>query len=157
MYLNENPTEGPVRPEVREKVTGAISATFPPEFINRIDDIILYRSLSRSDIGRIVDANGKKIQLAVDAQACEWLAAAGYSPSYGARPMARLIQTEILNPLSKLLLQGRVRDGEQARVTADLRKNRLVVLPNHEQDVTMPGDSDDEDDDGMDLDVEELD
>lgn len=72
--------------------------------------------------------------------------------------MARLIQTEILNPLSKLLLQGRVRDGEQARVTADLRKNRLVVLPNHEQDVSMTGDSEDEvDDDGMDLDVEELD
>jgi ATP-dependent Clp protease ATP-binding subunit ClpA len=153
---------------VREKVNGAISAVFPPEFINRIDDIILYRSLSRSDISRIVtvrlaevqkrlDANGKKIQLDVDQAACDWLAAAGYSPSYGARPMARLIQTEILNPMSKLLLQGRVRDGEQARVTADLRKNRLVVLPNHEQDVTMPGDSDDDEDDGMDVDVEELD
>lgn len=153
---------------MREKVNGAISAVFPPEFINRIDDIILYRSLSRSDISRIVtvrlaevqkrlDANGKKIQLDVDQAACDWLAAAGYSPSYGARPMARLIQTEILNPMSKLLLQGRVRDGEQARVTADLRKNRLVVLPNHEQDVTMPGDSDDDEDDGMDVDVEELD
>jgi ATP-dependent Clp protease ATP-binding subunit ClpB len=60
----------------------------------------------------------------------DWLASAGYSPTYGARPMARLIQTEILNPLSKLLLQSRIRDGEVARVGADLRKNRLVIIPN---------------------------
>lgn len=148
----------------------AISAVFPPEFINRIDDIILYRSLSRKDIKRIVglrlkdvqkrlDDNGKKIHLDVDEPSTEWLAHAGYSPSYGARPMARLIQTEILNPLSKLLLQGRVREGENARVTVDLRKNRLVVLPNHDQDVVVPGDedSDYDSDDGMDVDVEELD
>lgn len=76
--------------------------------------------------------------------------------TYGARPMARLIQTEILNPLSRLLLQGRVRDGEIAHVTVDLRKNRLVVIPNHEPDVTQPDDSEDEDD-SMDIEVEEMD
>jgi ATP-dependent Clp protease ATP-binding subunit ClpA len=146
---------------------GAISATFPPEFLNRIDDIILYRSLSRSDIRRVVDVrlkevqkrlvdNGRKVVLRVDDVAQDWLASAGYSPSYGARPMARLIQSEILNPLSKLLLQARVRDGEEVHVTADLRKNRLVVIPNHEQDVSMPGDSEDEDD-SMDVEVEDLD
>jgi ATP-dependent Clp protease ATP-binding subunit ClpB len=167
-YLNENPSEGAVLPAIREKVMGSIQATFAPEFLNRIDDIILYRSLSRSDIRRVVDIrlkeiqkrlddNGRKIHLLVDETAQDWLAAAGYSPSYGARPMARLIQTEILNPLSRLLLQARVRDGEEVRVTADLRKNRLVVLPNHEQDVSMTGDSEDEDDDEMDLDVEPLD
>nr|ODN88259.1 heat shock protein [Cryptococcus depauperatus CBS 7841] len=166
-YLNENPTEGPVHPEVREKVNFAISKTFPPEFINRIDDIILYRSLSRADIRKVVDVrlreiqqrlqdNNRKIKLDVDESACEWLAQAGYSLTYGARPMARLIQTEILNPLSRLLLQARVRDGEIARVTADLRKNRLVVVPNHEPDVTQPDDSDDEDD-LMDIEVEEVD
>lgn len=166
-YLNENPSEGAVLPEVRQNVMGAISATFPPEFLNRIDDIILYRSLSRSDIRRVVDVrlkevqkrlvdNGRKVLLRVDDVAQDWLASAGYSPSYGARPMARLIQSEILNPLSKLLLQARVRDGEEVHVTADLRKNRLVVIPNHEQDVSMPGDSEDEDD-SMDVEVEELD
>ena len=140
-YLNENPSEGPVRPEVREKVNQAIAATFPPEFINRIDEIILYRSLSRSDIRKVVDVrlkeiqkrlddNGRKVHLAVDESGKDWLGSAGYSPTYGARPMARLIQTEILNPLSKLLLQGRVRDGETAHVTADQRRNRLVVMPN---------------------------
>lgn len=166
-YLNENPSEGAVLPTIREKVMGAIRATFPPEFLNRIDDIILYRSLSRSDIKRVVDVrlkevqkrlddNGRKIILRVDEVAQEWLASAGYSPMYGARPMARLIQSEILNPLSKLLLQARVRDGEDVKITADLRKNRLVVIPNHEQDVSLPGDSEDEDD-MMDVEVDELD
>jgi len=97
--------------------------SFSHEFLNRIDEIILYRSLSRSDIRKVVevrlrevqkrlDDNNRKIKLAVDGQAMDWLGSAGYSPSYGARPMARLIQTEILNPLSKLVLQNRVRDGE---------------------------------------------
>jgi len=167
-YLNENPSEGPVQPDVRQKVMSAISATFPPEFINRIDDIILYRSLSKSDIRKVVevrlrelqkrfDDNNRKLKLAVDQQSMDWLGSAGYSPSYGARPMARLIQTEILNPLSKLLLQNRIRDGETAHVTADLRRNRLVVVPNHEQDVSYPDDSEDEDDDAMDIEVEEMD
>ncbi|OCF36782.1 heat shock protein [Kwoniella heveanensis CBS 569] len=168
VYLNENPSEGAVAPEIRAKVNGAIAQTFPPEFINRIDDIILYRSLSRSDIRKVVDVrlkeiqkrlddNNKKIKLAVDDPACEWLAQAGYSPSYGARPMARLIQTEILNPLSRLLLQSRVREGETVHITADVRKNRLVVIPNHEIDVSQPDDSDLEDDDSMDIEVEEMD
>jgi ATP-dependent Clp protease ATP-binding subunit ClpB len=166
-FLNDNPTDGgAVKGEVKGQVMNAIQATFPPEFLNRIDDIILYRSLSRNDIVKIVDVrlaeiqkrlddNGKKIKLVLDDHAKEWLAQAGYSPTYGARPMARLIQTEVLNPLSKLLLQARVREGEKAHVTADFKKNRLVVIPNHEMDVTMPDDSDD--DDGMDIEVEEMD
>lgn len=167
-FLNENLTEGgAVKGEVRTKVMGAIGSAFPPEFINRIDDIILYRTLSRGDIVKIVDVrlaeiqrrlddNGRKIKLVLDDHAKEWLAQAGYSPSYGARPMSRLIQTEVLNPLSKLLLQARVRDGESAHVTADFKKNRLVVMPNHDVDVSMPDDSDDEED-GMDIEVEEMD
>jgi ATP-dependent Clp protease ATP-binding subunit ClpA len=170
VYLNENPKEGPVAPEVREKVMGAIRQTFPPEFINRIDEIILYRSLSRNDMRRIVnvrlgevqqrlDVNNRKVKIAADDSAREWLANAGYSPSYGARPLARLIQTEILNPLSKLLLQGRIRDGEEANITTDHVRNRLVVVPNHEADVALPeGEEDsDLDDDLMDVEVEELD
>lgn len=166
-FLNENPSEGAVKGEVKAKVMNAIQATFPPEFLNRIDDIILYRSLSRGDIVKIVDVrlaeiqkrlddNGKKIKLVLDDHAKEWLAQAGYSPSYGARPMSRLIQTEVLNPLSKLLLQSRVREGEKAHVTADFKKNRLVVIPNHDVDVTMPDESDD-DNDSMDIEIEEMD
>lgn len=124
--------------------------------------------MSKSDIRKVVevrlrelqkrfDDNNRKLKLAVDQQSMDWLGSAGYSPSYGARPMARLIQTEILNPLSKLLLQNRIRDGETAHVTADLRRNRLVVVPNHEPDVSYPDDSEDEDDDAMDIEVEEMD
>ncbi|ORX36608.1 putative heat shock protein [Kockovaella imperatae] len=170
VFLNENPSEGPIKKDVREKVMGAIQATFPPEFLNRLSDVILYRSLSRKDLHHIVDLrlaevqkrldnNNKKIKLEVDEPGKEWLGAAGYSPTYGARPMARLIQTEVLNPLSKLILQGRVREVETAHVTADLRRNRLVCIPNHEQDVTHP----DEDDSDMDMEenddieVEEMD
>lgn len=168
VYLNEAPHEGPVDPKVREKVMGAIAQTFPPEFINRIDEIILYRSLSRADMKKVVqvrlrevqkrlDDNNKKIHLKVDESAQEWLANAGYSPSYGARPLGRLIQAEILNPLSRLLLQGRIRDGETANVTTDHVKNRLVVVANHAADVSAPDDSDIDDDDLMDVEVEEVD
>lgn len=90
VYLNENPTEGAVQPEVREKVMKAISATFPPEFLNRIDDIILYRSLSRKDIKKVVEVrlkeiqarlegNGRKVHLSLDDAAIDWLGSAGYS------------------------------------------------------------------------------
>ena len=116
--------------------------------------------MSRGDIRKVVevrlrevqkrfDDNNRKIKLVVDGPAMDWLGSAGYSPSYGARPMARLIQTEILNALSKLLLQNRIREGEAANVTADLRRNRLVV--------SQPDDSMDEDEDGMDIEVEDID
>lgn len=124
--------------------------------------------MSRGDIRKVVevrlrevqkrfDDNNRKIKLVVDGPAMDWLGSAGYSPSYGARPMARLIQTEILNALSKLLLQNRIREGEAANVTADLRRNRLVVIPNHDPDVSQPDDSMDEDEDGMDIEVEDID
>ncbi|CAK9782600.1 putative heat shock protein [Cutaneotrichosporon oleaginosum] len=167
-YLNENPSEGAVPKATRDKVMGAIQATFPPEFINRIDEIIMYRSLSRADMRRVVavrlreiqerlDVNNKKIRVVCDDSALEWLANAGYSPMYGARPLGRLIQHEILNPLSKLILQGRVRDGEDAHVTTDHVKNRLVVVPNHDN-VEHPDDDDfSDDDDPMDVEIEEVD
>lgn len=168
-YLNDDAHEGPVRPETRDKVMDAIRATFPPEFINRIDEIILYRSLSRADMKKIVkvrldevqqrlEANNRKVKIEPDEGALDWLANAGYSPSYGARPLARLIQSEILNPLSKYLLQGRIRDGEVAHITCDNVKNRLVVVPNHDSQVELPdGEEEDYDSDPMDVEVDEVD
>ncbi|KAI5451442.1 hypothetical protein NCC49_001748 [Naganishia albida] len=163
--------EGDLTPEVKEQVNGAIQRHFPPEFINRLDQIIFYRALSRADIHKIVSIrlneiqerikkNGKKIKLAVDEPAIDWLAAAGYSPIYGARPLARTIQQEILNPLSRMILQNRIRDRETARITTDAQRNRIVVIPNHEPEVEM--DEDDEmdsveDTDDDDMVVEEMD
>lgn len=82
----------------------------------------------------------------------------GYSPSYGARPINRAIQSELLNPLSILLLSGRVLDNETVKVRFDGPHNRLVVIPNHEGTSGMDVDQDDDDDDDdYDIEIEEMD
>ncbi|GJJ09496.1 hypothetical protein Clacol_003719 [Clathrus columnatus] len=163
VYLNDM-AEGPIKPETRRLVMGAIQAHFPPEYINRIDEIILFRALSRKDVMKIVDVRLKEIQQRLDARKMKlrldnevkaFLGSAGYSPAYGARPLNRTIQSELLNPLSTLILEDRVRDGETIRVQFDGPHNRLVILPNHEGTglgvETMDVDPDDEPD------IEEMD
>jgi ATP-dependent Clp protease ATP-binding subunit ClpB len=100
-----------------------------------------------AEVQKRLHDNGRKIAIKVDEAAKDWLASAGYNPAYGARPLNRTIQSEILNPLSKMIIEERVRDGEVAYVTADLRANRIVVEPNHESTVNMNGDDDDDDTD----------
>lgn len=74
----------------------------------------------------------KKITLELDLPAKQYLASIGYSPVYGARPLNRAMSTELLNPLSLMILQERIRDGEVCRVTFDGPQNRLVIRPNHD-------------------------
>jgi len=150
-YLNEaaSGSDGPVPTAVKQNVLGSIQSHFPPEFINRIDEIIVFRPLGHGSVGKIVQLrlqevqerlNERKIVLDVDERAREYLAARGYSPTYGARPLARAIQSELLNPLSMLILGERVRNGETVRVAFDAPHNRLVVVPNHEgtgEDIDM--------------------
>jgi ATP-dependent Clp protease ATP-binding subunit ClpB len=76
--------------------------------------------------------SNRKCVLEVDGEAREYLASIGYSPIYGARPLNRAIQSELLNPLSVLLLSEQIRDGELVRVRFDGPHNRLVIIPNHE-------------------------
>ena len=111
-----------VRGEVMQIVRGA----FRPEFLNRLDEILIFRRLSRADMKGIVDIQldrlqkllaDRKIVLAVDAAARAWLAEAGYDPVYGARPLKRVIQRSLQNPLAELILAGRVSDGETVDVT----------------------------------------
>jgi ATP-dependent Clp protease ATP-binding subunit ClpB len=99
------------------------------------------RTLSRKSMGKIVDMrlkevlerlSSRKIVLDVDSGARQYLASVGYSPTYGARPLNRAIQSELLNPLSVILLSEQVRDGEVVRVRFDGPHNRLVIVPNHE-------------------------
>jgi len=140
-YLNElGDTSGAVPATTRELVMGAIRGHFPPEFINRIDDIVIFRTLSIDNVASIVDIrlrevqqrlSTKKITLHLDKEAKQYLASIGYSPIYGARPLNRAIQHELLNPLSMLLLEERIRDGEKCLVTFDGPHNRLVIHPNH--------------------------
>jgi ATP-dependent Clp protease ATP-binding subunit ClpB len=111
----------------REAVMEAVRAAFRPEFLNRLDEILLFRRLSRDDMKGIVAIQlerlkkllaERKIDLEVDAAASAWLANAGYDPVYGARPLKRVIQRELQNPLAQQILEGRVPDGSTVRVTA---------------------------------------
>lgn len=153
-YLNEA-GEGAISEPTKQLVNGAISAHFPPEFINRLDSIVIFHKLAREDVRKIVDirlrevqqrliTNGRKIKIELDDPAKDFLGSVGYHPQYGARPLQRAIQNELLNPLSLLLLRNQVRDGETVKVTFDQHRNILHVVPNHEPPDGMAVDEDED-------------
>ncbi|KAF8213055.1 P-loop containing nucleoside triphosphate hydrolase protein [Mycena galopus ATCC 62051] len=154
--------EGTVDAATKTQVMGAIQMHFPPEFINRVDSVVIFRALSRKNVLKIVDIRLKeveerladrKITLDVDADSKTYLVSVGWSPQYGARPLNRAIQTELLHPLSMMILSDRVREGEVVKVQFDGPRNRLVIVPNHEGVDAM--DVDDYEDD--DIEIEEMD
>jgi ATP-dependent Clp protease ATP-binding subunit ClpB len=111
-------------------VMGAVRAHFRPEFLNRLDEIILFHRLNRGDMDRIVDIQiarlqkllaDRKIEIALDNKAREWLAQAGYDPVYGARPLKRVIQRRLQDPLAEMLLEGRIADGSSVKASAGKR------------------------------------
>ncbi len=111
----------------REAVMDAVRAAFRPEFLNRLDEILLFRRLSRQDMRGVVEIQlarlkrllaDRKIAIEVDAAASSWLATAGYDPVYGARPLKRVIQRELQNPLAQQILEGRIPDGASVHVGA---------------------------------------
>ena len=111
--------------EKRESVLAAVRASFKPEFLNRLDEIVIFDALSKDDLAHIVDLQlgllekrlaARRIGIEVTDAAREWLADTGYDPAYGARPLRRLIQTAIGDPLARLLLAGEVVDGATVRV-----------------------------------------
>jgi ATP-dependent Clp protease ATP-binding subunit ClpB len=119
-------SEGTDVGEARDAVMEAVRQAFRPEFLNRLDEILLFRRLSREDMTGIVDIQLRRLQrlladrkltLELDDAAKRWLADAGYDPVYGARPLKRVIQRELQNPLALELLEGRIRDGDRVRVT----------------------------------------
>jgi ATP-dependent Clp protease ATP-binding subunit ClpB len=114
--------------QVREAVTQELRLHFKPEFLNRIDDIVVFHQLSREQISEIIDVqlerlramlNERNITLVLDDSARQLLAREGYDPQYGARPLKRAIQTLIQNPLSMKLLRGEIAPGERVNVSAD--------------------------------------
>jgi len=118
----------------RAQALAAVRAHFRPEFLNRLDEIILFHRLSRADMDQIVDIQtahlqkllaDRKIEIVLDVKAREWLASAGYDPVYGARPLKRVIQRSLQNPLAQLLLQGKIADG--AKVTVGAGKRGLTI------------------------------
>jgi ATP-dependent Clp protease ATP-binding subunit ClpB len=124
-YLVSQP-EGQDIEAVREPVMAELRARFRPEFLNRVDEIILFHRLKREHMGAIVDIQMKrlarllddrKIVLDLDPRAREWLAAKGYDPAYGARPLKRVIQKEVQDPLAEMILAGEIKDGEKVAVS----------------------------------------
>jgi ATP-dependent Clp protease ATP-binding subunit ClpB len=111
---------------VEALVMARVREHFRPEFLNRLDEIVLFRRLQRADMGTIVTIQlrhleallaDRNIHLELDQSAKDWLAEAGYDPVYGARPLKRVIQRNLQNPLAGLILEGTVKDGENVPVT----------------------------------------
>ncbi|KIY02478.1 hsp98-like protein [Fonsecaea multimorphosa CBS 102226] len=163
-YLSRNTApDGKIDPTTKELVMNALRNYFLPEFLNRISSIVIFNRLTRREIRKIVDlrlheiqkrleSNDKKITINASDEVKDYLGAAGYSPAYGARPLQRLIEKEILNRLAVLILRGAIKDGETANVV--LEDGRVVVLPNH-SDSEMEEDEDMFDDDDAMLELED--
>jgi ATP-dependent Clp protease ATP-binding subunit ClpB len=121
-----NQTEGHDSDEVREEVMGVVRSHFRPEFLNRVDEIILFHRLKRDQMGAIVDIQMKrldalladrKIILDLKDDARTWLAEKGYDPAYGARPLKRVIQKNVQDSLAELILSGAVKDGDHVPIS----------------------------------------
>ncbi len=119
--------EGEDSEAVRDQVMAVVRANFRPEFLNRIDEILLFHRLRREDMGRIVDIqlqrllkllDERKITIKLEPAAREWLADKGYDPAYGARPLKRAIQKQLQDPLAELILSGKIKDGDAVKVSA---------------------------------------
>src|SRR6201746_916582 len=123
-----NQQEGEDVKAVERDVMGGVRAHFRPEFLNRVDEIILFHRLQKSEMGRIVEIQfarlqklleERKITLTLDAPARDWLASRGWDPAYGARPLKRVIQRSLQDPLAEMILAGEVQDGDRVVISTE--------------------------------------
>jgi len=122
----------------KDKVMGIVRATFKPEFLNRLDDVIVFDALTTNELTQIVEVQvsrlahrlaARRLTLDVTPDAKEWLAVTGFDPIYGARPLRRLIQTAIGDKLARALLAGEITDGDKVLVDLDEPSDTLRVSP----------------------------
>ncbi len=122
-----NQPDGQDTDAVRDQVMTVVRAAFRPEFLNRVDEIILFHRLKKNEMGRIVDIqmarlqkllDERKITVTLEPSAREWLADKGWEPAYGARPLKRVIQKSVQDPLAEMILAGSVKDGEKVTISA---------------------------------------
>ncbi|PKI84616.1 hypothetical protein MVES1_001862 [Malassezia vespertilionis] len=127
-------SEGRPTPEALKRVTKDVSRAFAPELLNRLDEQIVFNNLAAATLNGIVNIrlkeveqrlHDKRIRIEVDGAAREWLAKAGYEPAFGARPLNRLIQKRLLNPLASEIIQGTVSEGDTVRVTIGKENDSL--------------------------------
>jgi len=122
----------------RAAVMNVVRSTFKPEFLNRLDDVIVFDALGTDELGQIVDLQvarlarrlgDRRLTLTVTAAAREWLALTGFDPVYGARPLRRLVQSAIGDQLARALLSGEIADGDQVAVDVDQGTDSLTIRP----------------------------
>jgi ATP-dependent Clp protease ATP-binding subunit ClpB len=144
-YIADNPETDPKHdPEaLKEKVLEALKAHFRPEFLNRVDDLVIFHSLTKKHLKSIVLLQiellakrllERKLTIKLTEKAINFLAKAGYDPVYGARPLKRVIQTELLDPLAMLLLTGKILDGSHLIVDYQEDEDNLDIrtaTPDH--------------------------
>jgi ATP-dependent Clp protease ATP-binding subunit ClpB len=123
-----NQPEGQDTDAVKDQVMTVVRAAFRPEFLNRVDEIILFHRLKKSEMGRIVDIqmtrlqkllDDRKIVIKLEPSARDWLAEKGWDPAYGARPLKRVIQKTVQDPLAEMILAGTIKDGEKVAISGD--------------------------------------
>jgi len=128
----DEPEEMPYQ-EIKEKVTGELNKTFRPEFLNRIDEVIVFKSLTREEIKKIADLMleevkkllaEQKINLEVEDKVKEILAKEGYDPNFGARPLRRTIERLVENPISEKILAGEFKEGDT--IIASAAEDKIV-------------------------------
>ena len=133
-YLLENQVDGKVSEQAKDLVMGEMKARFKPEFLNRVDDIIMFRPLTEKGIKKIIDIflkdvekrlHDKDIKLDITDSAKSILATEGYDPIYGARPLKRYIQNTLENKLARMIIAGDVNYG--SHVVIDGKDNEIII------------------------------
>ena len=131
ILVNADPTDqdstGEIKPDTKDAVMRVVQTAFSPEFINRLDEFIFFRRLSKSALRDIVDIRLKELQKRLDDRRIvlevgddvkDWLADKAFDPRYGARPLNRLVNRQIINALADKIIRGRIRSGETVKITA---------------------------------------
>lgn len=143
ILLNDKDTsdDGHISESTKTQVSDMLKHYYPPEFLNRLDDVLIFNRLSKQSLKNILTIRLKeiderladrRINLSLSNESKDKLCELGYDPVYGARPLNRVLQKKVLNPLSKLMIKGQIREGET--ILVDLKDDEIYVTPNHEED-----------------------
>lgn len=133
--------DGHISEVIKTQVSDMLKHYYPPEFLNRLDDVLIFNRLSKQSLKNILTIRLKeiderladrRINLSLSSESKDKLCELGYDPVYGARPLNRVLQKKVLNPLSKLMIKGQIREGET--ILVDLKDDEIYVTPNHEDE-----------------------
>lgn len=135
--------DGHIKTKVKDEIIESLRLHYPPEFLNRLDDVLVFNRLSKSSLRNILDIRLREVQerlsdkrmtLTLSDEVKDYLAEKGYDPIYGARPLNRALQKKLLNPLAMLLIKGQVKEGETVKV--EMKDGELYIVPNHSEEET---------------------